>query len=136
MIGTRVLPDATVEFRPIGRLDWIGAVHLRGAIGSWLRARMTLVIDLRMVDFIDTDGITEVEGCIRLVHAYGGSVLVCNAARDVESILAMSRVLRLLATKNSTQGTPPCWPDHARRSLTECVQWSDEGAVGRRGWYY
>jgi anti-sigma B factor antagonist len=91
-----VQADSSVVCRPFGRLDWIGSVHLRDAVCHTLRHGVQVVLDLSMVDFIDSDGLGAVLGSIGLVHCVGGSVSVCKAADDVATYLDVAGVNRLV----------------------------------------
>lgn len=98
MIETQVQADSTVVCRPLGRLDWIGSVYLRDAICHSLRDGVLVVLDLSMVDFIDSDGLGAVLGSIGLVHCVGGSVSVRNAADAVACYLDVAGVNRLVTS--------------------------------------
>jgi anti-anti-sigma factor len=96
VIETQVQADSSVVCRPFRRLDWIGSVYLRDAVCHTLRHGVRVVLDLSMVDFIDSDGVGAVLGSIGLVHCVGGSVSVRNAADDVATYLDVAGVNRLV----------------------------------------
>lgn len=107
MIETQVQADSSVVCRPLGRLDWIGSVYLRDAICHTLRHGVQIVLDLSMVDFIDSDGVGAVLGSIGLVHCVGGSVSVRNAADDIAWYLDVAGVSRLVTGEDCTARNGP-----------------------------
>jgi len=136
VIESRIRPDATVECRPLGRLDWIGGTHLLAAVESWLRAGTELVIDLSQIDWIDADGISALKVSSGLVDSLGGSVVLGNAAPEVECIL-VEHGLRQLLTMEPTPCAHELEPLRGGPNWTsERIDWSDDHAVGRKGWYY
>lgn len=107
MIETHVQADSSVVCRPFGRLDWVGSVYLRDAICHTLRHGVRIVLDLSMVDFIDTDGLGAVLGSIGLVRCVGGSVSVRNADDHVASLLEVAGVHRLASDSACNDSTKP-----------------------------
>ena len=70
---------------------------MRDAVCSALLPHVRIVVDLGMVDFIDTDGIGALMSSIGLVHAVGGAMQVTNPSPQIECLLEFSGIGRLLA---------------------------------------
>ena len=83
MIETVVTSECSVICRPIGGLDWVGAVYLRDAIAGVLQPEVDLVIDFSMVSFVDADGIIALRNSMELVQLVGGRTRFCGMSSDL-----------------------------------------------------
>jgi anti-anti-sigma regulatory factor len=92
VIETILESDSIVVCRPLGRLDWIGAVHLRDAVSSILRPAVHLAIDLKHVDSVDYDGTSAVSDCIALVQCVGGQAELRNVHEHLVPFLAVAGI--------------------------------------------
>jgi anti-anti-sigma factor len=96
VIETDVYAGSRIVCRPLGDLGWADAMSLRGAVRDSLQPGVELVIDLSRVDFIDAAGINAVVGSVRLARAHGGTARICNARPQVERLMVLVGVYRLL----------------------------------------
>jgi anti-anti-sigma factor len=92
VIETVVTSENRVRCRPIGDLDWVGAVYLRDAVAGILQPGVDLVIDFSMVDFVDTDGIVALRNSMELVRLVGGDTRFCGMTPQVSDILGFARL--------------------------------------------
>jgi anti-anti-sigma regulatory factor len=101
MIETYVRSETAVECRPLGRLDWIGAVYLREAVCGSLRRGLELTVDLEMTDFVDMDGLDAIMDAARSVHEVGGSAVIINAPLDLNDLLRIREILHHLDSEGA-----------------------------------
>jgi anti-anti-sigma factor len=87
VIETVVSSGCRVMCRPVGDLDWVGAIHLRAAIAGILQPEVDLVIDLSMVDQLDSDGIVTLRNSMELVQLVGGDMRLCGMPPQVTDAL-------------------------------------------------
>jgi anti-anti-sigma factor len=92
VIETVVTSECSVMCRPIGDLDWVGAVHLRKAVAGILQSEVDLVIDLSKVDYLDADGIGTLRNSIELVQLVGGNTRFCGMSLQVAVALEFARL--------------------------------------------
>lgn len=66
-----------------------------------------LIIDMEEVGFMDSSGIGLILGRLRSVRAYGGEVLIKNAAPSIAAVIRLSGLSGLIAEgdKNETRNT-------------------------------
>jgi anti-sigma B factor antagonist len=82
--------------RPLKDIDWAAAMSLRDTVRNKLKPGVELVIDLSRVDFIDSVGINAVVSSVRLARALGGTARICNARPQVQRLMVLVGVYRLL----------------------------------------
>ena len=87
MIEIVVTSENRVVCRPIGELDWVGAVYLRDAVAGILQSSLDLVIDLSLVDYVDADGILTLRHSMELVRLVGGETNLCGMSHQVAEAL-------------------------------------------------
>jgi anti-anti-sigma factor len=87
-------PD--IVCKPLKELDWADAMTLRDMVRNSLQPGVELVIDLSRVDFIDLVGINAVVSSVRLARALGGTARICNARPQVQRVMVLVGVYRLL----------------------------------------
>jgi anti-anti-sigma factor len=87
-------PD--IVCKPLNELDWADAMTLRDMVRNSLQPGVELVIDLSRVDFIDLVGINAVVSSVRLARALGGTARICNARPQVQRVMVLVGVYRLL----------------------------------------
>jgi anti-sigma B factor antagonist len=96
VIHTDVLPGPSVVCKPLGNLDWAGAMSLRHDVRGSLEPGVEIVIDLSPVEFIDSAGMQAVVGSVRLARAFGATARVCNARPRVQRLMELVGVYRLV----------------------------------------
>ena len=79
--------ENSVTCRPVGELDWVGAVYLRDAVAGILQHAVDLVIDFSMVDILDADGIVALRNSMELVRLVGGNTRFCGMSPQVAEAL-------------------------------------------------
>jgi anti-sigma B factor antagonist len=89
-------PGSSVVCKPMGNLDWAGAVTLRHDVRDSLRPGIEIVIDLSPVEFIDAAGMGAVVGSVRLARAVGATARVCNARPQVQRLMEFVAVYPLV----------------------------------------
>jgi anti-sigma B factor antagonist len=82
--------------RPLTGIDWATAMSLRDTVRNKVQPGVELVIDLSRVEFIDSVGINAVVSSVRLARALGGTARICNARPQVERLMVLVGVYRLL----------------------------------------
>ena len=87
MIETVVTSENSVICRPIGDLDWVGAVYLRDAVAGILQPGVELVLDFSMVDYVDADGIVALQNSMELVQLVGGDTRLCGMTPPVSDTI-------------------------------------------------
>ncbi|MGO9661208.1 MAG: STAS domain-containing protein [Acidimicrobiales bacterium] len=96
MIETELRPGSSIVCRPVGELDWVGAVPLRRVVHDAFAPGLEVVIDLSRVEFIDAAGMSALVGSVRFVRAQGGAARTCNARPQVRRLMELIGVDRLL----------------------------------------
>jgi anti-anti-sigma factor len=102
MIEISTPSESTVVCRPLGNLDVAGSLQFRHVIADLARTGLNLEIDLGYVDFIDAVGVSALVGCIRRVRAVGGEVALSNPHSQVQRLLDLLGVYRLVLCPSST----------------------------------
>jgi anti-anti-sigma factor len=96
VIETPARPGSSIVCRPLGNLDWAAAMWLRHVVRESLQPGVEIVIDLSRVRSIDAVGMNAVVGSIRLAEALGGTARICNARLEVQRLVDLVGVDRLL----------------------------------------
>jgi anti-anti-sigma factor len=96
VIETTLNRDSSILCRPIGQLDWAGAISLRHVIHDSLAPGVDIVIDLSRAGFVDAAGMSALVGSVRLVRALGGTARVCNVRPRAQRLMELVCVDRLL----------------------------------------
>jgi len=96
MIDTTLDRDSSILCRPIGQLDWAGAIALRHVVHDSLAPGAEIVIDLSRVGFVDAAGMSALVGSVRRVRALGGTARICNVRPRVQRLMELVCVDRLL----------------------------------------
>jgi anti-sigma B factor antagonist len=103
VIRTDALPGSTVVCKPLGNLDWVGAMSLRHDVRDSLQPGVEIVIDLSPVEFIDSVGMHAVVGSVRLARGFGAVARVCNVRPQVQRLMELVGVYRLLTGSPAAQ---------------------------------
>jgi anti-anti-sigma factor len=96
MIETGRCGRSDIVCKPLRDLDWADAVTIRDTVRNSLQPGVELVIDLSRVDFIDVVGMNAVVNAVRLARALGGTARICNARPQVERLMVLLGINRLL----------------------------------------
>jgi anti-sigma B factor antagonist len=96
VISTDVRSDSSIVCKPLGNLDWSDAMSLRQVVRGPLQPGAEIVIDLSGVEFIDAVGMQAVVGSVRLARAFGSTARICNARPQVQRVMDLVGVDRLL----------------------------------------
>lgn len=96
MIETYVSGESSVVCKPLGNLDWAGAMSLRQVVRESLQPGLELVIDLSRVNSIDAIGMHALVPCIRLARAFGVTTRIRNVLPRVQRLMDLVVVERLL----------------------------------------
>lgn len=102
VIYTDVHPGSSVVCKPLGNLDWAGAMSLRHDVRGSLQPGVEIVIDLSPVEFIDSAGMQAVVGSVRLARAFGATARVCNVRPHVQRLMELVGVYRLVTGSLAT----------------------------------
>ena len=81
MIETTLDRDSSIRSvicRPIGQLDWAGAIALRHVVHDSVAPGAEIVIDLSRVAFVDAAGMSALVESVRRVRALGGTARISN----------------------------------------------------------
>ena len=100
MTGTELCTGSSIVCKPLG-LDWADAMSLRETVRSSLRPGGELVIDLSRVEYIAAAGINALVGSVRLARALGGTARICNARPQVQRLMVLVGVYRLLLREST-----------------------------------
>jgi stage II sporulation protein AA (anti-sigma F factor antagonist) len=103
VIETTTCPPSSVVCKPLGNLDWAGAMSLRHIVRDSLQPGVEIVIDLSRVNFIDAIGLRAVVGTVRLARALGGTARLSNVCPDVHRVMDLVGVYRLLMREPVTK---------------------------------
>lgn len=64
---------------------------------------MVLIFDFEKTSFMDSSGIGLITGRFRVVHDNGGKVFVINVHDNIDKILEMSGIYRIISKKESKE---------------------------------
>ncbi len=91
----------TLVVKPEGELDHHSAGEVREAIDReiTLRKIKNLVLDFNKVSFMDSSGIGVIAGRYKLINSLGGKTMVIRANEQVDKILEISGLKKILECK-------------------------------------
>jgi anti-anti-sigma factor len=87
------------------KLDDVSGAKLLGKVESWVAANVmmnekslpVLIIDMENVEFINTDGLRQLLGALRLMKAQNSNLLLCSVQPSVRLVFEISMVDQMLA---------------------------------------
>ncbi len=96
MFKTIVSDDVTIFEMNCKRLDAGNAPSFRESVKSGLGTPKRLLLDLGMVEFMDSTGIGAIIFLQREVKVHGGTLHICSPAKAVATILRLMKFSRLV----------------------------------------
>jgi anti-anti-sigma factor len=96
MIETNTCADGRVKLRAFGEFSGATAVSLRHLVVDSVGQGVVLVIDLRCVERIDTEGVSALVGTVRRGRSVGGEARVVNARPEVKATFQLAGVYDML----------------------------------------
>lgn len=100
--------DSTLKIRLHGEIDHHTAVMVRTAIDNMIRDKrpQKLIMDMSLVDFMDSSGLGLIMGRYALIREYGGNLVVSNPNPGIYRIMklaGMERVVKIEFSKTDRQ---------------------------------
>ncbi len=97
----------TVRIR--GEIDHHTASDIRSGIDAWLFERhpRCLAMDLSAVTFMDSSGLGLIMGRYSVMKELGGEMVVCDPSPDIQGILALAGMDRMVKVEYTRQTPPP-----------------------------
>ncbi|MFC8226034.1 STAS domain-containing protein [Streptomyces sp. NPDC057287] len=100
-------PSGAVVLRLTGELDHLTAARFRRAVEEIpLRAESPLVLDMTLLTFCDSVGLTELVLAHRRARAARTSVLLVGVSRELGHLLALTGVDRVLTAEEGPYRAP------------------------------
>jgi len=98
---TRQVGTSTVV-QPAGRLNMVAAPRLREQLRDLVEnGSRRLVVDLSTTDFIDSSGLGALVSGLKAARQAGGDLRIVAPTVQVQSVLALTRLDRVLTTHDS-----------------------------------
>ena len=98
---TRTVGTSTVV-QPTGRLNMVAAPRLREQLRDLVeKGSHRLVVDLSTTEFIDSSGLGALVSGLKAARQAGGDLRIASPTTQVQSVLALTRLDRVLATHDS-----------------------------------
>ena len=95
--GTTVVEGGATVIAANGRLDMVAAPQLKALVQSAVRdAKTPVVVDLTGVQFIDSTGLGALISGLRVTRQAGSDLRIACAGAQVLSVLAMTRIDRVI----------------------------------------
>lgn len=82
--------------KPNGSLDANNALDFNLAMDPLVGEESKILLDLSMMQFLDSYGLQSIISCLRQLNANGGDLKLCNATKRVDLTLRLVRMDRLL----------------------------------------
>ena len=91
----------TLVVKPDGELDHHSAKDVREMIDREIHLRKikNLILDFNKVSFMDSSGIGVIAGRYKIINSLGGKTMVIRANEQVDKILEISGLKKLLECK-------------------------------------
>ena len=90
--------DGIAYLTPIGSLDHAAAGELqRQLLAAVDEGETRLALDLAQVSLIDSSGLGTIVAGFKAARAAGGSLVLVNVNRDIQSIIRLTRLDKVLA---------------------------------------
>lgn len=84
---------------PVGSLDHAVAEEFqREVLATVDRGQARLALDLAQVRLVDSSGLGSIVALFKAARAAGGSVVLLNVSPDIQSIIRLTRLDKVLAT--------------------------------------
>jgi len=101
-----VMKKKTLIVALSGELDHHSAKEVKDMVEELIKNRSVknLVFDFSNLSFMDSSGIGVVVGRYKLMHAMGGNVAIVSSTRNVDRLLTMSGIKKLIATYSTLDG--------------------------------
>lgn len=104
VITTRPLDELVSVISGEGRLNMVSAPRLREAVAAAIAGgRPRIVVDLSSIDFMDSSGLGALVGCLKTARQAGGDVRICTPSSQVEMVLQLSNLDRILTSYGSPE---------------------------------
>ncbi|AOD23761.1 anti-anti-sigma factor [Rhodococcus sp. p52] len=98
---TRTVGTSTVV-QPTGRLNMVAAPRLREQLRDLVEnGSHRLLVDLSTTEFIDSSGLGALVSGLKAARQAGGDLRIASPTAQVQSVLALTRLDRVLATHDS-----------------------------------
>lgn len=93
-----------------GRLDLVSAANAKQAFASTVtEGHRNLVVDLGHVSFVDSSGLGALIGGLKAARQSGGDLRLANPSEQVNLILKLTTLDRVLATYSSLEEALAAW---------------------------
>ena len=91
----------TLVVKPAGELDHHSAKIVREKIDREIEQRKikNLVLDFKKVSFMDSSGIGVIAGRYKIINSLGGKTMIIRANEQVDKILEISGLKKILECK-------------------------------------
>lgn len=96
-----LLKNGTLTARLAGELDHHSAAAARETIDDTARRMRphTLRLDFSEISFMDSSGIGLILGRLKLLAVWGGKVIVCNVAPELQKMIELAGIPRLVEVR-------------------------------------
>jgi anti-anti-sigma factor len=109
-ITTEVAPGDVAVIRPEGRLNMAAAPRLRAAVTETVTAgRARVVVDLALVEFIDSSGLGALIGGLKAARQAGGDLRIAAPPAQVSTVLGLTNLDRVLRPFGSVEDALRAW---------------------------
>ncbi len=98
-----LIKNKTLIVSLIGELDHHSAKEVKDMVEEVIKNRgvKNLIFDFSKLSFMDSSGIGVVIGRYKLITAMGGNVAIVSCSRNIDRLLKMSGITKLIATFDS-----------------------------------
>lgn len=95
--------NVTIATIPVRELDAGNAEELKRAMAFVLESASRVVLDLGLLDFVDSSGLGALLSCLRQLAARGGDLKLCCATKHVRAAMELVRMHRVFAVYESRE---------------------------------
>jgi len=87
------------------KFDSIAGSELFGKVEAWVSANIMmnnkqvsdLIVDMENVEFIDSQGLQKLLGCLQLMHSQKSNLLLCSQQPSVRLVFEITRIDQMFA---------------------------------------
>ncbi|MBD2176472.1 STAS domain-containing protein [Pseudanabaena sp. FACHB-1998] len=87
------------------KFDNVAGSDLLGKVESWISANVmmnnkeipVLIVDMENVDFIDSQGLQKLLGCLKLMQSHSSNLLITSQQSSVRLVFEITRIDQLFA---------------------------------------
>lgn len=95
--------DVAIVGIPVKELDASNVVEFKQAMGPILETSTKVVMDLSLLQFVDSSGLGALLSCLRQMTAKGGDVKLCGMTRQVRATFELVRMHRIFDIRETRE---------------------------------